>query len=161
VLQSGKDYGISISSPGYVFLSQRYTIPVNTSYKEFTKTFELDKLRQGASFVVNNIFFDYDQAVLRPESKPELERAVALLAEYPTVRIAIDGHTDNIGSSTYNQKLSIQRAEAVREYLVTQGGIDSTRIEVRGFGFSKPIAPNTTDEGRQQNRRTEFTVLQM
>jgi outer membrane protein OmpA-like peptidoglycan-associated protein/Tol biopolymer transport system component len=161
VLQTGRDYGISISSPGYIFHSQRYTIPAHSTYTEFAEKFELDQLRQGSSFIVNNIFFDYDQAVLRPESRPELERAVALLKEYPTIRVTIDGHTDNIGSTSYNQKLSMQRAEAVRDYLITQGGIDSTRLEVRGFGFSKPVAPNQTDQGRQQNRRTEFTVLSM
>jgi outer membrane protein OmpA-like peptidoglycan-associated protein len=161
VLQTGRDYGISISSPGYIFHSQRYTIPAHSTYTEFAEKFELDQLRQGASFVVNNIFFDYDQAVLRPESRPELERAVALLKEYPTVRFTIDGHTDNIGSASYNQKLSMQRAEAVREYLVTQGGIDSARIEVRGFGFTKPLSTNNTDQGRQQNRRTEFTIVSM
>jgi outer membrane protein OmpA-like peptidoglycan-associated protein len=161
VLQTGRDYGISISSPGYIFHSQRYTIPAHSTYTEFSEKFELDQLRQGASFIVNNLFFDYDKAVLRPESKPELERAVALLKEYPTVRFTIDGHTDNIGSASYNQKLSMQRAEAVREYLVTQGGIDSARVEVRGFGFTKPLSTNKTDQGRQENRRTEFTILSM
>jgi outer membrane protein OmpA-like peptidoglycan-associated protein len=161
ILQTGKDYGISISSSGYVFLSQRYTIPLNSNYEEFTRKFELDKMRTGATFVVNNIFFDYDQKTLRPESRPELERAVALLKDNPTVRIEIDGHTDNVGSASYNEKLSVARAEAVRDYLVQQGGIDSMRIEVKGFGFKKPVAPNKTEEGRQQNRRTEFVVLEM
>jgi outer membrane protein OmpA-like peptidoglycan-associated protein len=161
VLQAGRDYGISISASGYVFHSERYTIPAKTQYKEFAQNFELEHLKEGASFVVNNIFFDYNVATLSAESRPELERVALLLKEHPALRIEVGGHTDNVGSVSYNQKLSIMRAEAVRSYLVEKEGIDSTRIEVRGYGLSKPAGSNSTEEGRHQNRRTEFKVLAM
>lgn len=161
VLRAGRDYGISISAGGYLFLSDRYTIPLNTKYYEYKQDFPLEKLQQGMNFVVNNIFFDYDQATLRPESRPELERMIALMQERPNLLIEVQGHTDNVGSADYNHKLSLRRAEAVRDYIANVGCLDPGRIRVRGFGYTKPLATNRTEQGRQQNRRSEFTVIAM
>lgn len=164
VLPAGRDYGISISAPGYLFLSERYTIAEETPYNEYRQDFPLEQLEQlktGGSFVVNNIFFDYNEATLSATSKPELERVIALMQERPTLSLEIHGHTDNVGSASYNVKLSLRRAEAVRDYLVTTGGISADRLRVRGFGFTKPVATNKTEEGRHQNRRSEFTVITM
>lgn len=161
VLQAGRDYGISISAPGYIFLSDRYTIPTTTEYTEYLQNFPLEKLQTGESFVVNNIFFEYDKATLTPASRPELERVIEMMNEHPRLAIEVHGHTDNVGSADYNYKLSLRRAEAVREYLVEYGCVDPGRISVRGFGYKKPIATNRTEEGRHQNRRSEFTVISM
>ncbi len=161
VLKAGRDYGISISADGYVFLSDRYTIPAETDYNEFSRDFELETLQKGETFVVNNIIFDYNTATLSPGSKPELERMAELLKKYPTLSVEIGGHTDNIGSAKFNYELSLKRAEAVREYLIQLGGIQGERITVRGFGFKKPKASNKTEQGRHQNRRSEFTVISM
>lgn len=161
VLQPGKDYGISVNAPGYVFVSERYTIPANADYKEFTQHFTVEKLQQGQSFVVNNIFFAYKADSVTTESALDLDRLAGLLKENPKLRIEVGGHTDNVGSARYNELLSARRAESVKEYLLNHGGIDSTRIEVKGYGFEKPAAPNDSEEGRRKNRRTEFTVLDM
>jgi OmpA-OmpF porin, OOP family len=118
----------------------------------------------GRSFVLNNIYYDYDKATLRPESKEELDRLVALLNRYPSMKIEISAHTDSKGSDAYNQKLSERRAMSVVEYLIGKG-ISDSRFTWLGYGEKKPIAPNThpdgkdNPEGRQQNRRTEFKVL--
>lgn len=161
VLKAGRDYGISISAKDYIFHSDRYTIPEDADYTEVTRDFPLEKLQKGETFVVNNIFFDYNTATLSPVSKPELERMTELLRGHPNLKVEIGGHTDNIGSARYNEELSMRRAEAVRDYLVVTGGVDSTRISVKGFGYTKPLASNETEEGRHQNRRSEFRVISL
>jgi outer membrane protein OmpA-like peptidoglycan-associated protein len=78
--------------------------------------------------------------------------------QYPTLKIEISGHTDNVGDAEYNQRLSVARAKAVVDYLISKG-IDSSRLSYVGYGFSKPIAPNDTEEGRRLNRRSEFKII--
>lgn len=161
VLQPGRDYGISVAAKGHVFLSERYTIPENTEYVEFQRDFCVDRIREGSSFVVKNLFFGYNSDSLTTESRPELDRLAEFLEEYPSAQIEIGGHTDNIGSSGFNLALSRRRAESVQRYLIETKGIDINRIRTRGHGFNKPTASNDSDEGRQQNRRTEFTIITM
>ena len=112
----------------------------------------------GLAIPLNNVFFDFNKATLRNESRPELKHLIALLNEHPTIFIEISGHTDSIGSADVNRRLSQERADTVRIYLVTHG-IASNRVTAKGFGSSKPVATNSTDEGRQLNRRTEFRVF--
>lgn len=159
VLRTGRDYGISISAPGYVFRSERYTIPSAAQYTEYELNIALGKPMKGENFALNNIIFDYNTASLSKESRPELDRIISFLQEYPTLHIEVGGHTDSIGSSDYNNNLSMLRAEAVRSYLINSGHIAPTRLEAHGYGFSFPIATNTTEEGRNRNRRSEFKVL--
>lgn len=114
--------------------------------------------RMGDRFVLRDVYFDFDKFTLRPESKVELDRLVALLIQYPTIKIELSGHTDNRGSEAYNKTLSLNRAKAVVDYLVA-AGIDPNRLSYKGYGFEQPIASNETDAGRQLNRRTEFKVM--
>jgi OOP family OmpA-OmpF porin len=107
---------------------------------------------------MNNIYFDYNKATVRAESRPALQRIAGVLQEYPDVRVRIEGHTDSIASEKYNQALSERRAAAVRAALVEYGVAD-TRIDSVGYGELRPIAPNATPEGRADNRRIEFNVL--
>jgi len=102
--------------------------------------------------------FDFNKATLKPSAKPVIDQAVKVMKDKPDLKVSVEGHTDSIGSATYNQKLSERRAMAVRDYMVSQG-IDAARITVRGFGKSKPIATNDTEEGRAQNRRVEILPL--
>ena len=104
-----------------------------------------------------NIFFDNNEFALKPASLTELEKVVALLRENPSLAISIEGHTDNVGSDADNLKLSLNRAKAVTTYLVNQG-IDSKRLTHKGYGSTRPIAPNSTQEGKALNRRTEMQV---
>ncbi|MCX7697828.1 MAG: OmpA family protein [Bacteroidales bacterium] len=114
--------------------------------------------RIGDRFVLRNIYFDYDKATLRPESKNELDRLVSLLKTMPSIKIEVSGHTDNRGSEEYNLKLSYERAKAVVDYLIA-AGVESQRLSYKGYGFYQPIATNETEEGRQLNRRVEFKVV--
>ncbi len=116
------------------------------------------ELQVGAILELRNIFFEFDKAELLPESKAELDMLVDLLYDYPHMEVEISGHTDNVGSESYNQKLSEARAKAVVDYLI-QNKTEKSRLSYVGYGMSKPIASNETEMGRQQNRRVEFMVL--
>jgi outer membrane protein OmpA-like peptidoglycan-associated protein len=107
---------------------------------------------------LNNIFFDFNKATLRKESITELRHMIKFMHEYPKLKIEISGHTDSIGTDEVNRKLSQERAESVREYL-TSHGVHALRVFAKGYGASKPVAPNDSEEGRQRNRRTEFRII--
>lgn len=109
-------------------------------------------------FVLKGVEFDTAKATIRKESYPRLDSVVEYMAHKPDSRIEISGHTDNVGKPAANKALSKSRAEACRDYLVSKG-IDAARIQAVGYGDEKPIASNSTEEGRQQNRRIEATEL--
>lgn len=106
---------------------------------------------------LRGVEFDFDKSTLRPESRQTLDEATEVLRQYPDIRVEVAGHTDSIGSDQYNQGLSERRAQAVYDYLVGNG-IDSGRLNARGYGENSPIADNATREGRQRNRRVELVV---
>ncbi|NLA24820.1 MAG: OmpA family protein, partial [Bacteroidales bacterium] len=127
-------------------------------YQEIVKDIYLQKIEVGTKVVLRNIFFDYDKASLRSESTAELDKLISVLEKEKSMKIEISGHTDNVGSSDYNKKLSQERAKSVVDYLISKG-IDKNRLEYAGYGFDQPIADNDTEEGRQLNRRVEFKIL--
>lgn len=108
---------------------------------------------------INNIEFDYNSAQLKSSSKENLKGVVEILNENPTFRLKLDGYTDNRGDAESNITLSQNRVNSCKEYLVSQG-IEASRINSIGHGESDPIASNDTDEGREKNRRVEFTIIQ-
>jgi len=108
--------------------------------------------------VLRGVNFDFNKSDIRPDSRPVLDEAAEILRANPSVRISIEGHTDAIGSDAYNEQLSVRRAEAVFRYLVNRG-VAPERLEVVGYGESRPIADNATEEGRAQNRRVELHIL--
>jgi outer membrane protein OmpA-like peptidoglycan-associated protein len=112
----------------------------------------------GQIIRLNNVFFDFDKYDLRPESFVELDRVVNLLRENPAIEIEMSAHTDSRGTDDYNFVLSDNRARSVMNYLVEKG-ISQSRIVSKGYGETKPVVPNDTDENRQLNRRVEFTIL--
>lgn len=157
-LPSGKNYNVTVKADGYLFQSVNFDIPPGGDYQVIERDIVLNKVSVGMVIVLNNIFFDNDKYTLRKESEAELENLHKLLTDNPSLRIEISGHTDNKGSETYNQKLSENRAHTVVTYLISKG-VSESRLEFKGYGMSKPIASNLTDEGRQHNRRTEFKIL--
>ncbi len=157
-LQPGKNYGISVIRKDYLFHSENFDIPEDAVAKKIIKDIYLKKAEIGTRIILNNIFYDFNKATLRPESEAELDRLYKMLTENPTLKIEISGHTDNVGSASYNQKLSESRANSVVNYLLDKG-IDPSRLTFKGYGFNRPVAKNDTEEGRQQNRRTEFEIM--
>lgn len=110
-------------------------------------------------WTISNLEFAVNGAEIEAGSTSGLQQAIAVLAANPGVRVRIDGHTDSDGSPAYNQSLSERRAAAVRDYLVSEGGLDRERFEVKGFGESKPAVPNDTAANKRRNRRVELTIL--
>lgn len=158
-LPSGKNYGIAVKRDGYLFHSENFNLPNNAAFQEFTKDVALKKIEIGSTIVLRNIFFDFDKATIRPESANELERLIKLLNDNPTLKIELGSHTDSKGSDDYNWKLSESRSKSVVDYLIGKG-ISTARLVAKGYGETKPIDTNDTDDGRQNNRRTEFKVLE-
>jgi len=109
---------------------------------------------------LKNIYFDYDKTTLKPESFIELNKVVDFLKQNSKISVEISGHTDSRGSDDYNLNLSQGRSQSVVDYLTSQG-IDSSRLQAHGYGETKPIDSNDTDEGRANNRRVEFTILKI
>ena len=118
----------------------------------------MEPITAGAKTTLNNIFFESAKWDLLPESRAELDEVVQLLKDNPKLRVEISGHTDDIGSPEANLALSRQRAQAVVSYL-TKAGIAQTRLVTKGLGETAPVAPNSLESGRAQNRRIEFKVL--
>lgn len=117
----------------------------------------LIKFVKGTKLILDGIEFDFGKATIKPSSAPVLYHAADAILGAPKARIEIAGYTDNVGSSKLNLKLSANRAKAVKAYLV-QRGVPSSQITAKGYGASEPVADNTTDEGRSENRRIEFHV---
>lgn len=120
---------------------------------------ELPKEVAKFAGVIKGIQFDFGKATIRKESNKILDEAVKVLSQYPELRIMVSGHTDNVGDPETNLKLSQDRANSVKEYMVGKG-IAADRVETRGAGPNEPVADNATDKGRQENRRIEFKLLQ-
>lgn len=110
------------------------------------------------SIVLVNIEFDYDKATIRDVSLPQVREMADVMTRYPKLKLEIRGHTDDQGDDDYNQKLSQKRADAVADALVGMG-ISRSRLTVKGLGESQPLVPNTSDENRRRNRRTEFVII--
>ena len=158
LLPSGKDYGIAVKADDYLFYSSNVVIPKDEGYTEIVKDVYLKPITVGSKVVLANIFFASGKSSLKPESKTELENLIRLMNDSPKLKLEISGHTDNTGSKSVNQRLSKARAKAVVNYLVKHG-ISADRLTYKGYGASQPVADNSTKEGRQKNRRTEFKVI--
>ena len=160
-LPSGKNYGITARTEGYLFHSENVDVPAATSYQEIIKDIKLKPINVGATIILSNIFFDYNKATLRDISKAELDNLVRLLTvDYPKMVIEIGGHTDNKGSLEYNTTLSTNRAKSVVDYLIKHG-VAKERLSYKGYAYQNPIDTNDTEEGRQNNRRVEFKVISL
>lgn len=116
-------------------------------------------LEVGESITLRNVFFQTGKYALLDISIVELDKVVEMMRQHPTMKIELGGHTDNVGSEVANQKLSEQRAKAVYDYLVNHG-VDKGRLTYKGYGQSQPVADNNTEEGRRENRRTVFTIIE-
>ncbi len=158
-LPLGGRYSFRVSHPGYLFYSGHFDIKGNHPLEApYHLDVALHPIKQGAKITLENIFFELDSYELRSDSKIELDGLIEFMKVNKEVKILIGGHTDNQGTASYNQLLSENRAKEVRNYLIERG-IESGRLESKGFGLNQPIDDNSTEEGRANNRRTEITVL--
>jgi len=116
------------------------------------------KVNQDGCWIIGHVLFDFDKSNVKPQYHGLLDEVVAVFKQNPGLRARIEGHTDNVGTAAYNQKLSMRRANAVMQYLVKKG-IAKDKLYCEGFGFSRPVASNDTKEGRALNRRVQFTPV--
>jgi len=151
-------YTISASAPGYYPLFETVDLGTETKSVHITRDLIIVPIEVGQSIRLNNIFFETGKAVLKRESFSELDRVASFLRDNPDLKIEIGGHTDNVGKIASNQKLSQARAAAVANYIISKG-LPQQNIVSKGYGSSKPVAENNTKEGKAQNRRVEFTIL--
>ncbi|MBA2329529.1 MAG: OmpA family protein [Flavisolibacter sp.] len=157
-LPVGKDYAFNVNRKGYLFYSDNYFLKSESPDSTYRKDIPLQPIEVNAAVVLKNIFFDVNKFDLKSESQAELDKIVQLLQENNTIKIQIEGHTDDVGKDQDNLKLSENRAKAVVAYLA-QNGISPSRLTAKGFGESKPIADNSTELGKAKNRRTELKVI--
>lgn len=158
-LPLGKEYAFNVSREGYLFYSENFKLKEVTDIIDpYILEIKMQKIKVGGSVVLRNVFFDTASHELLNTSRVELQKLIEFLNDNPSLVIEISGHTDNIGSQDYNQKLSFRRAEEVYHYL-TENGIIKTRMTYSGYGFSQPVISNETPEGRALNRRTEFKII--
>ncbi|MDX2196438.1 MAG: OmpA family protein [Cytophagales bacterium] len=153
-----KKYYFVAHAEGYIAIDEDFEVTTPLINRDTSYTIMLAPIEVGQTIRLNHIYFESGKATLLPESYIELDVLVELLQENPHMEILIAGHTDNKGNAKLNQKLSENRVKSVDIYLV-QKGINIQRIKYKGYGMTKPIANNTTEEGRAKNRRVEFVIL--
>ena len=163
-LPAGTDYALNVSKEKYLFYSEHFNLLETATFEQpFSLNIDLQPINPdstataGKPIVLRNVFFEIGSAELKSESAMELNRLATLLIESPTLRIQINGHTDNVGDDRSNFTLSENRARSVLNYLV-QKKVPVERLRSKGFGETEPMEPNDTPEGRARNRRTEFVV---
>jgi outer membrane protein OmpA-like peptidoglycan-associated protein/Tol biopolymer transport system component len=160
VMPIGSEYSFNIEAEGYLFNSQNFQLTKVNTNKPYILEILLDKIKVGNTVTLYNIFFDTNKYDLLPTSKVELSILIDLLTGNPTMSIEIQGHTDDVGDLKLNDVLSENRAKAVYDFLVNNG-IDKKRLSYKGYGKTKPRSSNATEEGRKQNRRTEFIITKI
>lgn len=147
---------VDVSNAGEVYEMFIVEKKVMDQQVELTAADLAKSLSETGSVALHNILFDTGKATIQPASAKELAVVIELLKSDATLKLEVQGHTDNVGAKAANLTLSQQRAAAVRDYLVKTGGIAADRLTAIGFGDTKPVAPNTTDDGRAANRRVEL-----
>ncbi|MGY3051978.1 outer membrane protein OmpA-like peptidoglycan-associated protein/tetratricopeptide (TPR) repeat protein [Pedobacter sp. UYEF25] len=160
VMPIGSNYLFNVSADGYLFYSENYQLTKADLTAPYKIIVDLEKIKAGGNVTLKNIFFDTNKFDLLPTSIRELQKLTDFLNNNPTVAIEIQGYTDTNGDDKLNQILSQNRAMAVYNYLIKQN-IVSKRLTAKGFGESKPVADNKTENGRQKNRRTSFLITKI
>ncbi len=156
-LTAGHTYSVTATRNDYVFYSERIEVPATEKGRTVENNIALTPLANEAETRLL-VFFDTDKADLKDESMPELDRASEFLQANKDIKVRIEGHTDDVGEDNYNMQLSQRRADAVKQYLVTQG-VEQKRIMTAGYGKTRPKVKGSTDEARAKNRRVEMKVL--
>jgi outer membrane protein OmpA-like peptidoglycan-associated protein len=158
-LPVGASYLITVKSLTDTTRYGMINIPALKEDEHYTEPFKVNvKFETAKTYTLDNVHFDVAKASLRPGSFAELEELVAYLKNKTEIIIEIAGHTDNVGKDADNLRLSQQRADTIRDYIIKKG-IEGTRVSAKGYGASEPVAPNDTEKGRQSNRRTEVHIL--
>jgi OmpA-OmpF porin, OOP family len=158
-LPVGDKYIITVKSITDSTKYGSFNIPALPPDESYNEPFRVNiKFEAARNYTLDNVHFDFGKATLRPDSFTELEELASYLKNKENIKAEIAGHTDNVGKDADNLKLSQQRADAIRSYLIKKG-IQPVRVIAKGYGATEPVADNDTEEGRQLNRRTEVRIL--
>lgn len=157
VVDFSNDLILSVKKEGYAFESQYISQKDSGNYKPVKQDIEMEKLEVGGQYTINDILFGTNSFVINDTIQSILTEFADYLRKSPRLKVALHGHTDNIGNPATNIELSENRARAVYDFLLDKG-ISASRLSYKGFGETKPIASNSTEEGRAKNRRTVFVV---
>lgn len=158
VLNEEKQYGMFVTAAKHLLKSISFDYTTKKDFNPLTLDIYLDPIAKGASVVLNNLFFATGKYQLEKKSKTELDKIIGFMTVNNQIQIEISGHTDDVGNDKSNQELSNKRASSVYTYLV-EHGVNKGRIRYAGYGESRPLKPNTSEENRQQNRRIELRIL--
>ena len=159
-LPVNKNYALNVSMDGYLFHSENIELLSGTPNEPFLKNVGMKQLSVGESMVLKNVFFETNKYDLKDESRVELMKLHSFMQNNPAVSIEISGHTDNVGNDNDNQTLSENRAQAIYNFLI-ENGIEANRLSYKGYGETQPIDTNDTEEGRANNRRSEFKIKEI
>ncbi len=152
------DYILTIKKDDYAYES-KYISESDTIYeKPVAIDFEVKPIEKGRSYTINDIYFETDKYDLNDKAKLVIEEFADFMKDHPHISVEIQGHTDNVGNPDYNLFLSDDRARAVYNYII-ELGVDKNRVSFKGYGITRPIVTNATEEGRARNRRTEFYII--
>jgi outer membrane protein OmpA-like peptidoglycan-associated protein/tetratricopeptide (TPR) repeat protein len=159
VIPHGGNYGVMTEKAGYLFNSINFNLPKFAEYQEIDTHIIMVKAEIGSKAILKNIFFDVGKSELKTASLSEIGKIEELLATNANLKVQINGHTDNTGNAASNKALSLKRASAVVDYLVSHG-VDASRLSAKGYGSERPIVSNDDEEsGREVNRRTEIEIV--
>ena len=157
-LPAKERYSFRAEAEDFISVNENLNLMNLNKYSEINRDLYLVPIEEGQIVRINNVFFNTAESNLLPDSYPELKRLVKILKNNPNMSIKLLGHTDNIGKRENNLKLSSERAEAVKKYIISLG-INENRIITEGYGPDKPVSTNTTKEGKALNRRVEFQII--
>ena len=157
MLPTKQSYTISAAKKGFIAVSEPLDFTKENDFKEIKKNIYLLPIEAGQKMTLNSVFFEQSKAVIIDTSFPELDRIVRAMKENPTMEIMLEGHTDNQGDWNANLLLSKERVGEVQKYLATKG-VNMKRIQVQGYGSTRPVASNNSEEKRRLNRRVEVTI---
>ena len=158
VLTQGREYGVFVSKENYLFEDLTFEARSNTLLQPDTIDIYLKPIKDGVSMILENVYFEFNEYTLDKRSLAELDQIYGYLKNNSRINVRIEGYTDNIGTEMYNKDLSTKRAMSVYNYLRDKG-IVADRLSFEGYGSSKPIDSNDSEEGRKRNRRIEFRVI--
>jgi outer membrane protein OmpA-like peptidoglycan-associated protein len=153
-----KPFSIQIKKAGFFSKAENFDFSTSSNFQAINRNFFLQTVEKNKAYTFSNVSFDQGKADLKPGFEAEADKVVAIMAENTQYTLLLEGHTDNQGDWNDNLKLSLERVENVKSYLISKG-VDVNRIQTKGWGGTKPLANNLLEDTRKSNRRVEFTLI--